>query len=470
MGLSRNASSGKHLKNQADQDQRDEDERDEEMKEQNSRGRGDSGATESTAVSTQNNVKTAAARPAAAQHTAAAVKDFVISVVKDGVPGFMSIMVKLGEPAGNDTKTSSCKATNSVFEIIDAAFAEGLSLAVTFDLRSSHLGDFTRTTTTTWNMPSNAERLRVFFEKEPRASIYLRRARLASVLFKGSLFKETTVVLLGSVTKTLQFSCPLIFSHSRTTAKEFFLAAVGAADDIGIGIGGYVSVVGLKGAERHLTPEMEETCVASVAPLSKKADLFKSHSNAKAETSTIQHMLPNGDVRVIQSAPEDYIVTTTSQGGLCNISEQEEMVNDEEVKPPGSSPSGGAFSALLLKGPAESLRLLIGAHFNVAELLIDADALADTETSRSAQTSSSSSRKGRIVPPKQSEQSGCISGCLLPCINAFFPTAQPSTGPHRRHAPPVQIRVPHLKIRTTGAGGRTPQRQDMHQHMQHYGY
>jgi len=329
---------------------------------------------------------------------------------------------------------------------VEGCIANGKDFVVTYDLRNHQ--DWT-----TCNNPSeHAACLRKFFCEESRAS-KLRKAKLAALLFKGSIFVEETVAFLGEFVELITPSCPLILSHSQTTARNFFRSTIGGEMS-----GGFVSLVAVEPG-KHTAPDTE-TCVASLAPLSKTSGIFKAH----AEAPPTYHMLPNGDVRVIQSPPADIVM---GRPVLSNIAEDKDIeIADAPVKlGSGAALSCGelpSVSALLLKGPQEGLRRLIGVHFNIAELLIDADAKMETDSKSSASLStrapsraSATSSRRPVQKPRLVTTPGCLSGWLLTCANTFF--SSPRSG----------LRVPHLKIRTPH--GR-PRKKDLEQHMQHYGY
>jgi hypothetical protein len=275
-----------------------------------------------------------------------------------------------------------------LFAALDKLTANGTGFVVTYDICGSK----------DWKQQMDASveglaKLRKFFREDNRTLI-LQKAKSAAVLVRGNIFVEATISLLRRFLDVLapSPSCPFLVCHSEAAAEEFFRVAIGAATPC------FVSVVGVQPMRK--TSNGSETCVASLAPLSKATcGNLKTH----AEAPSTYHMLPNGDVRVIQSPPCDIVmgqpVTSVPEEGIADV--------------PTKTGSAGALcrgdlpsvAALLFKGPTESLRRLIGAHFHVGELVADAEM-------------ESLSRRCRGSVRKQGK--GCVYDILSALVNAFL--------------------------------------------------
>jgi hypothetical protein len=188
----------------------------------------------------------------------------------------------------------------------------------------------------------------------------------AAVLIEDNIFVAATMGLVGGFVEACMPGCPFLVCHGEAAAEEFFHAHASAF----VQCSPFVTVVDVKSA--RCSGSLQQNCVASLAPSGTPScnGKWKGHTEAPQTF----HMLPNGDVRVIQSPPPDIVIGRA----LANAAALGEEPVDGVVKPPhlGTVCSGGdlpAVSALMFKGPKEALQQMIGVHFHIGELVIDAE-------------------------------------------------------------------------------------------------
>jgi len=232
--------------------------------------------------------------------------------------------------------------------------ASGENFAVTYDFRSCMPDpDFTR---------GLAE-----FCKE-HLELWADRVKSAALLVQDNVLEAAAQ---GPVAKFLRAcpcppGCPFVLCHSAGMVEEFFQACLGPAMPY---IGAqFLSVVDVLDDPRTPTSSWKpgnkaRACLASLAP-----------SPSLAEVGTqaqMLHVLPNGDTRVIQSPPQDVVVTSDSRRASLSV--------HEDVKPLSPELGGGigeeltTLAALAFDCPREQLRQIVGAHFHVGELAVDAE-------------------------------------------------------------------------------------------------
>merc|ERR1719265_1401296 len=140
-------------------------------------------------------------------------------------------------------------------------------------------------------------------------------------------------------------------------------------------------------------------CNAFIAPLSPEVI-------PEVPLESTVHVLPNGDMRVIQSPDNDVI-----QKG-----------DDKETT--SFRVGETSMSALKLEGKQHDLEKLIGAHFHIGELIVD----ADIESENRMQT-----RQSMEASPQ-----GCFDGALRMMGNVCGTSAQPNHGLHGSLFLPLQ--------------------------------
>jgi hypothetical protein len=140
-------------------------------------------------------------------------------------------------------------------------------------------------------------------------------------------------------------------------------------------------------------------CLAVLAPLQQQPGSVKAYEEAHTF-----HMLPNGDVRVIQSPPRDIMLQADDERMQAKPQEGAVTEAHAAVGLPGEDSS----TVVRFECPREHLQLLIGAHFHVGELAVDADLESAFRDDPGARSASSSDAGVRFV----SNQDG-LGICLL---------------------------------------------------------
>jgi len=181
---------------------------------------------------------------------------------------------------------------------------------------------------------------------------WARYATSMALLIRSNIFVECARGVIGTFMKLLLPGCPAIVCHCEDIACEFFMAATSSS-----AIGHeFVSVVKIQeDSPTNVTAAGTSYCLAFLAPLLKELDA----SNIE---STL-HVLPNGDVRVIQSPADDVMMRGGSLAG--------KPTGGAAMHTIGDCPS--ALSALKFEGCKRDLAKLIGAHFHIGELIADSE-------------------------------------------------------------------------------------------------
>lgn len=189
--------------------------------------------------------------------------------------------------------------------------------------------------------------------------IWAGRMKFAALLVTDNLFHAAAS---GGVVALLQaqqaLSCPFVVCHAKAAAEEFFRVGLDdlQADEPDVQRDApFVSVVEVEddvNASAHAcSPGGCRACLAPLRPGSGDAE----HTF---------HMLPNGDVRVIQSAPGAVVV-------------KREAPKQLGPKAAGAKACGASATSTMrsvkFQYSTERLRKLIGTYFHVGELVIDAE-------------------------------------------------------------------------------------------------
>eukprot|EP00930_Biecheleria_cincta_P036211 TRINITY_DN24846_c0_g1_i1.p1 TRINITY_DN24846_c0_g1~~TRINITY_DN24846_c0_g1_i1.p1 ORF type:complete len:354 (+),score=66.12 TRINITY_DN24846_c0_g1_i1:56-1117(+) len=191
------------------------------------------------------------------------------------------------------------------------------------------------------------------------AHMWAGRMKFAALLVTDNLFHAAAS---GGVVDLLQaqqaLSCPFVLCHAKAAAEEFFRVGLYdlQADEPDVqGDAPFVSVVEVEddvNASPHAC--FRGGCRACLAPL----------RPGSGDAEHTFHMLPNGDVRVIQSAPGDVVV-------------KREAPKELGPKAAGDKVCGAAATATMrsvkFQYSTERLRKLIGMYFHLGELVIDAE-------------------------------------------------------------------------------------------------
>jgi len=214
--------------------------------------------------------------------------------------------------------------------VMDRVFTSGLDFVVLCDFRSREGEfDFMDVLAPLW---------------QDHAELWGARVKSAALLITENLFHAAASRPVRSFLQACAPGCPFVVCHGRAAAKEFFRAGLREQKERRETEAPFVSVVGVQ-EHGDKTPGV---CLASLAPL-------RPGSGAAAHTF---HMLPNGDVRVIQSP------------GECVVQEEAEVTESDKKS---SRISNAAFGSLKLQYSMEKLQNLVGTYFHVGELFIDAE-------------------------------------------------------------------------------------------------
>jgi hypothetical protein len=203
------------------------------------------------------------------------------------------------------------------------------NFAVTYDFRKGH--------------PSPKLAMSIgSFIYEHRES-WQRFAMTMALLIAGNIFVACARGVIGSFIKMWLPGCPAIVCHCDKIAGEFFMANTTSSTIEHE----FVSVVNVQEHLPGARVEGSRHCLAFLAPL-------LPWNSSKIGSAL--HVLPNGDVRVIQSLADNDLMCSTSDKAAHTI---------------GDTPS--ALPALKFEGSQQDLEQLIGAHFHIGELIADAD-------------------------------------------------------------------------------------------------
>lgn len=191
------------------------------------------------------------------------------------------------------------------------------------------------------------------------AHLWAGRMKFAALLVTDNLFHAAAS---GAVVALLQaqqaLSCSFVVCHAKAAAEEFFQVGwddLQANEPDVQGDAPFVSVVEVEDDVNATAQACSRGgCRACLAPL----------RPGSGDAEHTFHMLPNGDVRVIQSAPGDVVV-------------KRKAPKQPGPKAAGAQACGAASTATMrsvkFQYSTERLQKLIGTYFHVGELVIDAE-------------------------------------------------------------------------------------------------
>uniref|UniRef100_A0A7S4SVR6 Uncharacterized protein n=1 Tax=Alexandrium monilatum TaxID=311494 RepID=A0A7S4SVR6_9DINO len=286
-----------------------------------------------------------------------------------------------------------------LFQRLITVLSLGIDFVVTYDFRSQPPAPtFTQALAEFWK------------EHEDQCA---QRLKSTALLVKDSIFDTAMQRPIGGFIQACALGCPFLVCHGQAAAQEFFQAGASKASQTQEIAGlPFVSVVDVQEAPQPATarPGLLEagaaSCIASLAPLRPRSPLGGAYQDAHTF-----HMLPNGDVRVIQSPPGDVVL----QGGSWHQ-------QGEGKRPPrqGAADSSAALAsngasvvaALKFACPRDQLQQLIGAHFHLGELVIDAEieSASRSQSKRSGACSTSGRGCGRWTGRHTGSESRCLAG------------------------------------------------------------
>lgn len=196
---------------------------------------------------------------------------------------------------------------------------------------------------------------------------FRQRMKFAALLIQDNIFVAAPVI--SGFIKACATGCPFLVCHGRTAADEFFKLGLSdlSEDEPDSArtrcppdtFAPFVSIVDVRAASPDEAVSLCCTeafsaamCFASVAPL----------MPGSSPAAHAFHVLPNGDVRVIQSPSREFDPEV-----YCSPEDSARLV--------WKGPSGDDLSVTALKFDCaqEDLQCLVGAHFHLGELMVDAE-------------------------------------------------------------------------------------------------
>mmetsp|Transcript_118547 Transcript_118547/g.335368 ORF Transcript_118547/g.335368 Transcript_118547/m.335368 type:complete len:356 (-) Transcript_118547:121-1188(-) len=311
-----------------------------------------------------------------------ACEDCTLSFTNGGpqLPGLASLVIRIGRSEHSPShKAPGCDRFR---DAVDRVLGARRDFVLTWDFRGMS--------------PSRSlSKVLANFSGDRRARLS-ERAKSAAMLVQDNIFTAATLGVVGSFVEACIPGCPFLVCHGEAAAEEFFRTSAGFC---AAACPAFVSVTDVRSA-RNDASGFTQSCVASLAPLVSKSTTAEGRPKKCAEAQPTFHVMPNGDLRVIQSPPPDIVFGRPLEDPVSA------GVGPTEQRVPRPLPSGisdcdlAGVAALMFKGHLETLRHLIGAHFHVRELVID----AEMESIGMSQQSCKSS------PDGAASQCGCFVG------------------------------------------------------------
>uniref|UniRef100_A0A7S1KY12 Uncharacterized protein n=1 Tax=Alexandrium catenella TaxID=2925 RepID=A0A7S1KY12_ALECA len=277
----------------------------------------------------------------------------------------------------------------------------GINFVATYDFRSQSPA------------PTFTQALAAFWKEHRDQSTQCLKS--TALLVKDSIFDTASQRPISGFIQACALGCPFLVCHNEAAAHEFFKVGTTRPPQMQEEADlPFVSVVDVQEAPARATARQGRvaadplTCIASLAPLRSSTGTRGAYKDAHTF-----HVLPNGDVRVIQSPPGDVVLRGDAwlrQGG--GVRQPNSGVATE---PPSTALDGAAaVAALKFECPREQLQQLIGTHFHLGELVIDAEI---ESASRSQSKRQGTSPRPPAASPAGAGQTG--SGCLVG-LNMLF--------------------------------------------------
>lgn len=224
------------------------------------------------------------------------------------LPGLACLHIRLNNKGWNRRTSVEFALT-----VLARVLSLGVDFVVTYDFRSHS------------PQPSFTQGLSEFFKEHKEQ--WSGRLKSAAVLVKDSIFDTAAQGPFGGFLQACELCCPFLVCHGEAAAEEFFrmgLASPPAQQDSSAAP--FVSVVDVREAPR---PDDPRTCASSrtsklwqkmgcAAPeyscIASLATLRSRQGSAEAfEQALTFHMLPIGDMRVIQSPPGDVVLRLNAE-------------------------------------------------------------------------------------------------------------------------------------------------------------
>eukprot|EP00747_Dinoflagellata_sp_TGD_P184248 gnl/TRDRNA2_/TRDRNA2_39707_c0_seq1.p1 gnl/TRDRNA2_/TRDRNA2_39707_c0~~gnl/TRDRNA2_/TRDRNA2_39707_c0_seq1.p1 ORF type:complete len:438 (-),score=77.92 gnl/TRDRNA2_/TRDRNA2_39707_c0_seq1:411-1724(-) len=354
------------------------------------------------------------------------------------LPGLACLVVRIRR-RGQVTSSGKRLLAATLKRIVDA----GIDFVATFDFRCHH-------------RPDLAEDMAACFGEEDK-KIWAARLKSVALLVDDNIFVTAAKGLMGSFIKACKPMCPFIICHRESTAEEFFQAGLddSVAPDCpkarawissvaNMARSSFVSITKVfDAASRHVSSDSSFTMpVAACATIASLAPLLPRKGPFAGQLEPTVHTLPNGDVRVIQSPPRDIVLGAVpgqaDDGGqaventAAAPGRRERNDSDVQISP---SCDFTTETAMKFECRLENMTPLVGAHFHITELVVDAE------------VESMSRRRMRAAGQSVVALKGSPSGCLNGARNFFFNVAQRMLGPFAQ----LMARRPSVKDATRRA-------------------
>lgn len=241
--------------------------------------------------------------------------------------------------------------------------------------------------------PPFAEALtRVLKAYGTRWSKHLKRVAL---LTEENILRVAAEEPIGQIVEACAPDCPLVICHGKAAAEAFLTSG----RDTGTPFVSVVEVLDKPQGKANRLCQIERLPETSLSELNSEsfclASLKLSQTGRPGRPSVQAfHTMPNGDVCVIQSPPLDCMISLEPDSPMGGMSSDRFLnASAEEL--------GRPYAALKFRCPRERLAQLIGAHFHVGELMIDAE--MDSITRQTSKSSSADSSQHRSLQ-------GCLKG------------------------------------------------------------
>lgn len=223
---------------------------------------------------------------------------------------------------------------------------------------------------------------------EAHATQWSRRLKAVAVMVLDNIFVAAMDGIISNFLAACVVSCPLVLCHGKAEASDFFKASIGGKvqglssnnlDAEHKNFTNFVSIVDVHKAPQEAKDKgssgSPDQCLACLSTsLKQKCTGSRPNVISCARAAQTFHMLPNGDVRVVQSPDQDVIV-----GAVVDAAQQ---VIENSISSLSSFKSNEfgcelnnmtASAALKFDCSSEKLEKLIGVHFHLGELIVDTE-------------------------------------------------------------------------------------------------
>jgi len=204
------------------------------------------------------------------------------------------------------------------------------------------------------------------------------RLRAAALLIKDNILRSATRLPVCGFLSACPLACPLVLCRGEAAAAAFFRAGLrhDASGAAGASGSSFVALVDAQDCPAKAPPARAPgasclapaaSCLARLAPMAHRDPSF-----SQAHTF---HVLPNGDVRVIQSPSKDMVFAEHARTGHTTAGSNDKVAPLTAGSRTSLGADMGALGAIRFECSKEQLRHLLGAHLDIGELLADREAV-----------------------------------------------------------------------------------------------